>query len=145
MSFVVGRDKEVQEWKAQKMPKPLPGFSGGRPLGRSIAEKCREEQEEVEENRKIQIKNEMVKEVTAGMKPSSQRAVEQKVKQNWDCSQIEDRDEEETMEWCEDDELKKQSEEVNKVEERLKIVGSGGVAKAAGAGCVSAYVSMQKG
>ena len=34
------------------------------------------------------------------------------MKQHWVCSQNEDRDEDEIMEWFEDDELKKQWEEV---------------------------------
>ena len=29
LSFVVERDKEVQEWNEQKMPKAPPGHSGG--------------------------------------------------------------------------------------------------------------------
>ena len=29
VSFVVERGKEIQEWNEQKLPKVLPGFSGG--------------------------------------------------------------------------------------------------------------------
>ena len=29
VSFVIGRDKEVQEWKEQQMPKAVLGFSQG--------------------------------------------------------------------------------------------------------------------
>ena len=43
VSFVVERDKEVQEWREQKMPKALPGYNGGKLPGRSTAE-GREEQ-----------------------------------------------------------------------------------------------------
>ena len=34
-SFVVEREKEMQEWNEQKMPKALPGYSGGKLPGRS--------------------------------------------------------------------------------------------------------------
>ena len=30
VSFVVERDNDIQEWSEQKMPKALPGYSGGR-------------------------------------------------------------------------------------------------------------------
>ena len=35
VSFVVKREKEMQEWNEQKLPKVFPGFSGGRLSGRS--------------------------------------------------------------------------------------------------------------
>ena len=38
VSFVVERDKEVQEWNEPKMPKALLGYSGGRLPGRSTKE-----------------------------------------------------------------------------------------------------------
>ena len=56
VSFVVERDKEVQEWKEQKMPEALPGFSVGKVPGRSTAEEGRET--EVEESRERQMRNE---------------------------------------------------------------------------------------
>ena len=34
VSFVVERGKEIQEWNEQKLPKALPGYSGGRLPGR---------------------------------------------------------------------------------------------------------------
>ena len=40
------------------------------------------------------------------------------MRQNWDCSQIEDREGEEILEWHEEDELNKQLEEDQKMEER---------------------------
>ena len=43
VSFVVEREKEIQEWNEQKLPKALPGYSGGRLPGRSTKEKGREE------------------------------------------------------------------------------------------------------
>ena len=41
VSFVVEREKEMQEWNEQKLPKGLPGSSGGRLPGRSIKEKAK--------------------------------------------------------------------------------------------------------
>ena len=45
VSSVVETEKEVQEWNEQKLPKVLPGYSGGRLPGRSTKEKGREEGE----------------------------------------------------------------------------------------------------
>ena len=39
VTFMVERGKERQEWNEQKMPKALPGHSGGRLPGRSTEEK----------------------------------------------------------------------------------------------------------
>ena len=50
VSFVVEREKEVQEWNDQTMPKALLGCSGGRQPGRSAEEAGREEEEEKEES-----------------------------------------------------------------------------------------------
>ena len=36
--FVVERGKEIQEWNEQKLPKVLPGYSGGSLPGRSTKE-----------------------------------------------------------------------------------------------------------
>ena len=84
------------------------------------------EEEEEEDSRKRQVENEIAQEVVAGIKklasapedakPTSQRAVEQNMRQNWDCSQTEDSDEEEIMEWHKEDQLKKQGEEDEKKE-----------------------------
>ena len=38
VSFVVERGKEKQEWNEQKLPKVLPGYSGGRLPGSSMKE-----------------------------------------------------------------------------------------------------------
>ena len=46
VSFVVEREKEIQEWNEQKLPKVLPGYSGGRLPERSTKVKGREEGEE---------------------------------------------------------------------------------------------------
>ena len=48
---MVEREKEVQEWNEQKLPKELPGYSGGRLLGRSTQEKGREEGKVDEDSR----------------------------------------------------------------------------------------------
>ena len=44
-SFIVERQKEMQEWNEQKMPKTLSGYSGSRLPGSSTREKDREELE----------------------------------------------------------------------------------------------------
>ena len=109
MSLVVERGKEIQEWQEPKIVQALPSFSGGKLPGRSTAEQGREEEEEVGESRQRQMKNGVVEEVFAGRikkdrelegtNSTSQRAVERRVRQKWNCSQIEDRDEEEVVEW----------------------------------------------
>ena len=38
--FVVEKDKEIQEWREQKMNQALPGFSGGKLRGTSKAKKA---------------------------------------------------------------------------------------------------------
>ena len=83
VSFVIERDKEVQEWIEQKMPKALLGFSGPRLPGRSTVEKGREEEEEDEESRKLQMSKEIAEEVIASVdtKPTLIITVEQRVKQ----------------------------------------------------------------
>ena len=42
VTFLLGRDKEILELLGLKMPKTLPGYSGGKLLGRSAAEVGRE-------------------------------------------------------------------------------------------------------
>ena len=58
VTFVVERGKERQEWSEQRMPKVLPGYSGGRLPGRSTAEKGREEGEEDEGCEERRVRNE---------------------------------------------------------------------------------------
>ena len=48
VSFLVEREMEMQEWNEQKLPKVLPGCSGGRLRGRNTNEKGREEEGEVD-------------------------------------------------------------------------------------------------
>ena len=67
VSFVVERDKEIQEWSEQKLPKVLLGYSGGRLPGRSSKEAGREEEEE-KKNGERRIRNEIAQEVVAGIK-----------------------------------------------------------------------------
>ena len=66
VSFVEERDQEIQEWREQKMPEALTGFSGGKLPGRSKAEKTEEEDEE-KEIREGQMRSEETKEVVAMM------------------------------------------------------------------------------
>ena len=51
VSSVVEREKEMQEWHEQKLPKVLAGYSGGRLPGRSTKEKGREEEAQEEDSR----------------------------------------------------------------------------------------------
>ena len=105
VSFVVEREKETQEWNEQKLPKVLPGYSGGRLPGRSTKEASGEEEEEKEEKGQRNIRYEISQKVVAGIKEearryenaklSSQKTTEQNVKQSWDCSQIGNEEEEE--------------------------------------------------
>ena len=73
VSFVVERDKEVQEWNEQKLPGALPDYSGGRLPGRSTKEKGREEQD----SREKQVRNEVDQEVVAGIKKKTRTHKEQ--------------------------------------------------------------------
>ena len=105
VSSVVERDKEVQEWNEQKVAKALPGYSAGKLPGSSTEEKGREEEEEEEDSRERRIRNGIAQEVVAGIKEkasahegaksTAQRTAVQSVKQNWDCSHIENEEKEE--------------------------------------------------
>ena len=129
VSFVVERDKEVQEWNEQKMPKVLPGYSGGRLSGRST-KRGRDEEEEEEDSRKGQVRNETAQEVAVDIekkasahedvKPTAQRTVGQSVKQNWDCSQIENEEEEEDEDWLKEHPMEMQWDGDEKLEEILE-------------------------
>ena len=46
VSSVVERNKYIQEWREQKMPKARPGFSGGQLPGRSETDRDNEEEDE---------------------------------------------------------------------------------------------------
>ena len=59
VSFVVERDKEIQRWSEQKLPKVLLGYSRGRLPGRITKEAGREEEKGKEENGARRIRNEI--------------------------------------------------------------------------------------
>ena len=123
----VERDKEVKQWNEQKMPKALLGYSGGMLPGRSTKERGREGEED---SRERQVREETAQEVVAGIekkasalenaKPTTQEPVGQNARQDWDCSQIEDRYEGEIFDWYEEDQWKGQWEEDEKMEEFLE-------------------------
>ena len=80
-TFVVERGKEKQEWSGQKLPKALPGFSGGRLPGRSTKEKGKEEGEGDEGSEERRVRDQIVKEVIAGtQKKAIDEGTEDKVK-----------------------------------------------------------------
>ena len=99
VSFVVERGKVTQEWNEQKLPKVLPGYSGGRLPGSSTKGKGREEGAVDEDCEERRIRGHIVQEVVAGIKEKVsvhdgvkndvKRPVEQGVMRSWDCSQME--------------------------------------------------------
>ena len=110
VSLVVKKKrKEIQEWNEQKLPKVLPGYSGGRLPGRSAKAGGREEEEEDENSKEKKIRYEIAQEVVAVIKEktgvhedaksTAQRTVGQSVKQSWGCSQIDSQEEEEEEYW----------------------------------------------
>ena len=96
VSFVVEREKEVQEWNEQELPKVLPCHSGRRLPGRSTKEAGKEERLKKDKNGERRNRNEIVQKVVEGIKgkacthedalSTAQRTVGQSGKQNWDCS-----------------------------------------------------------
>ena len=80
VSFVVGSEKEMQEWYEQKLPKVLPGYSGGRLPRRSRKETRREEGELDEGTEERRIESEIAQEVVAGIKEKA--SVHEDVKAN---------------------------------------------------------------
>ena len=72
VSFVVEREKEMQEWSEQKLPKVLPGYSGGRFPARSAEERGREEEEPDDGKKERKIRNEVTQEVGVRKKMPSQ-------------------------------------------------------------------------
>ena len=109
VSFVVDRGKEIQEWNEQKLPKVLPGYSGGMLPGRSTKEKGRERGKVAEDGEERRIRVNIVQEVVAGIKEKVsvhdgeidevKRPVEQSFMRSSDCSQIENEEEESWREW----------------------------------------------
>ena len=116
------------------MPKVLPGCSGGRLPGRSTEEKGREEGEDYEGSGERGDRNEIIKEVIKGIQKmdvdksvenESKRIGGQDLMQRWDCSQIENEEEEES--WQEGDQMAEQWVEEQHLEgivERRRTEGS---------------------
>ena len=119
VSFVVEREKEIQEWNERKLPKVLPGYSGGRLPGRDTKERGREEGEEDEGGEERRIRNQIIKEVIAGIQKKainegakkSKRIRWQSLMRSWDCSPIEN---------GEQDKMAAQWDEEQKLEEILE-------------------------
>ena len=98
VSFVVERGKEIQEWNELKLPKVLPGYSGGRLPGRSTKEKGREEGEVDEDGEERRIRGQIVQEVVAGIKEkvsvhdgeknAVKRPVEQSFMRRWTAHRL---------------------------------------------------------
>ena len=123
VTFLVELGKERQEWNEQKMPKALPGYSGGRLPERSTEEKGREEGEEVDESGE-RVRNEIIIDVIEGIQTMTvEKSFENERKitggpdvvQSWDCSQIDNEGEEES--WQECDQMAEQWEEEQHLEE----------------------------
>ena len=125
VSFAVRREKETKERDEQKLPKVLPGYSGERLSGRCIKEKGREEGEVDEDRGQRRIWNDFGQEVVAGIKEkasaldsakeAAQRSAGQSVMRSWDCSHIEN--EEEDVSWRERDQMAAQWDAEQKLEE----------------------------
>ena len=113
VSFVVESEKEIKEWSDQKLPKVLPGYSGGRLPGRSTTEKCRGEGAVDEDGEEREVRSQIAQKVVAcikekvsehsGGKEAVQRPAGQSVMRSWDCSQIENEEGEES--WREGDQI----------------------------------------
>ena len=124
-------EKKDRNGTSKKLPKALRGYSGGRLPGRNTEEKGREEGEEVEGSEQRQEKNETIEEV---IKSSQRMAFEEcciserkwtegpNPIQRWDCSQIENEEEEES--WQEGNQMAGQWEEEQHLEERRRVEGS---------------------
>ena len=120
----------MQEWNKQKLPKVLPGYSGGRLPARSTKEKGREEGEVDEdgEKRRSEVRSSKKwlrasRRRQACMKMPRRMHNGQSVKQNWDCSQIENEEEEEEEEeenWQNEDQMEERWAEDHKLEEILE-------------------------
>ena len=122
VTFVVGKGK--QEWNEQKLPKALPGYSGGRLPGRSTEEKGREEGEECEGSKQRQKKNEIIEEVIR----NSQRMVWEGQNPQTKMGLLADTENEKEEEsWHEGDQMAGQWEEEQHLEnivERKRMEGS---------------------
>ena len=133
VTFVVERGKERQEWNEQELPKAVPGYSGGRLPGRSTEEQGWEEGEEGEGNEQRQ-ENVIIEEVIGSSRRMAleecclserKRTEGQNTIQRWDCSLIENEEEEES--WQEGDQVAEQWEEgqhLQDIVERRRTEGS---------------------
>ena len=85
VSFVVERDKDVEAWNEQKLPKVLPGYCGGRLPGRSTTEAGRGEKKVEKDFRERQVRHEIVQEVVAGFKKKAwaQRCQADRTQNSW--------------------------------------------------------------
>ena len=103
---MVSREKEIKEWSEEKLPEVLPGYSGERLPGRSTKEKGREEGEVDEDGEERRIRGQIVQEVVAGIKKKVsvhdgekddvERPVGQSFMRSWDCSHVDNEEEEES-------------------------------------------------
>ena len=119
----------MQEWNEQKLPKALPGYSGGRLPRRSRKQKGKEEGELDEGTEEGRIKSEIAQEVVAGIKEkasvhedvkaNAQRTAERSAKQNWDFSHIENETEEDEDDWEKEHQMEVQWCEDHKLDENL--------------------------
>ena len=107
-------EKEIQEWNKQKLPKVLPGYSGGRLPGRRTKEKGREEGELDEDSEKRKIRNEIAQEVVASRRRQARMITPRRlheeqlgksVKHDWDCSHIANAEEEEEDDWRKENQM----------------------------------------
>ena len=129
VSFLDERGKELQEWNEQKLPKALPGYSGGTLPGRSTKEKGREEGKVDEDSGERRIRNEIAQEVVASIKEKAsvhedvkakaQRTAERSAKQNWNFSHIENETEGEEDDWENENQMDVQWDEDHKLDENL--------------------------
>ena len=135
VSFVVRREQERKERCERKLPKVLPGCSGGKLPGRSTKEKGREEGEVDEDGEERRIRDQIVQGVVAGIevkvsghegnKEAIQTPAGQSFMRSWDCLQTEKYEEEES--WREGDQMAVHWDEEQKLEEiweRRRIEGS---------------------
>ena len=115
---------------SKKLPKVLPGHSGGRLSGRRTKEKGRGEGEIEMDCEERRIKGQIVPEVVAGIKEkasvhedvksTAQSTVGQSVKKSWDCSHIENEEEEEEEFWQKESQMETQWAEAEKLEKSLE-------------------------
>ena len=126
--IVVTREMEMQEWHEQKLPKVLPGYSGGTLPGRSTKEKGREEGEVDEDSGKRRIRSQIAQEVVPGIKEKARahdgikefapRPAGQSFMRSEDWPQIENEEEEES--WREGDQMAAQWNEEHILEDILE-------------------------